>query len=73
MTEKITATLQACTGKDMAYVRSTGLDGGRLQNLICAAIPIYNIFAAEEHWPVTPIPAFCTPTPTPAPTPAPAT
>lgn len=31
----------------------------RLQNLICAGIPIYNIFAGLYGLPVLPLPAFC--------------
>jgi hypothetical protein len=31
----------------------------RLQNLLCIGIPIYNMFASANGWPVMPIPAFC--------------
>ncbi len=42
------------------------------QNLVCVAIPIYDMFAATQGWPVIPLPAFCSaPTPTPTPTPVP--
>ena len=34
----------------------------RLQNLICIGLPIYNMFAATQGWPVIPIPAFCSST-----------
>ena len=44
-------------------------EGTRLQNLVCAGIPIYNIFAALYGLPVLPLPSFCTPTPAPSPAP----
>lgn len=31
----------------------------RLQNLICIGLPIYNMFAVANGWPVFPLPAFC--------------
>jgi hypothetical protein len=35
-----------------------------LRNLVCMAIPVYNIYAASQGWPQIPLPAFCSvPTP----------
>lgn len=46
--------------KDPSVISNT-----RLQNLICAGIPIYNVFAAIQGWPSIPLPAFCSAPSTP--------
>jgi len=41
-------------------IASPGTVGNtRLQNLICLALPLYNMFAATNGWPTIPTPAFC--------------